>query len=157
MNQHRRAGVKLDFPEHARLPSVPDADESDTLRGVGGRECPTRYECQLAFLTALEARDKRWEQRFEGMEGSVREARAQVAEVRTILLQWLGSKGIRNSDSTPAGQRDGLDISAGPVKVRGRTWVIAAVLLLLGAMGAGSYVLAAWGRPTTTINQPRAK
>jgi UDP-N-acetylglucosamine:LPS N-acetylglucosamine transferase len=131
--------------EHFVLPArqLEDPSEVDTLKGTGRRDCPSMSECQLAFLQALNARDLRWDERIQGIE-------EQVSEVRSILLQWVGSKGIRNSDSTPPA-RGTLNVEAGPVKVRGRTWVIAAVLLLLGAMGAGSYVLAAWGRPTTTI------
>jgi hypothetical protein len=137
--------------EHFVLPTqrIEDPSEADTLKGTGRRDCPSMPECQLAFLQALNDRDKRWEERIHGIE-------EQVAEVRSILLRWVGSKGIRNSDSTPPA-RGTINIEVGPAKFRGKWWVIAAVLLLLGAMGAGSYVLAAWGRPTTTINQPRTK
>jgi hypothetical protein len=136
----RYAAGKVELPDE-ETPSVRDRRKlTQTLSGIGAN-CPVRDSCQLDFLKALNERDEQWEARLHGIE-------QQVSEVRSILMQWVGAKGLRSGDSTPAGQRGALDISAGPVKFRGKAWVIALVLLTLGAMAAGAYVLAEWGRPT---------
>lgn len=125
-----------------QLPSDDDAARdrmSRTIPGVGAVDCPSKASCQLEVVELLNQRDERWEQRLQGIE-------QQVGEVRSILLQWAASKGIRHSsDSTPA--PGNLAVEAGPVKLRGKAWLIAAVLLMLGALAAGAYVLGQWGRP----------
>lgn len=119
-----------------------------TLQGLG--ECPARPECELQFLQSLGDMDRRWEERFGALE-------RQVEETRAILLRDLERRGMSNQDSTPAG-RGTLSIEYGPAKLRGKWWAIAVVVLLVAAIGGGSYVLAKWGRPTTTtFSQPRAK
>ena len=143
----RNAIGKVPLPDDDETPSTRDRRHlTDTLRGVGREECPSMPACQLEFMRSLNERDERWETRLNGIE-------QQVSEVRSILLQWVGSKGIRNSDSTPA-ERGTLDISAGSVKMRGKAWTVAAVVLLLaavlGSIAGGAYVLGEWGRPATT-------
>jgi hypothetical protein len=106
-----------------------------TIPGVG--DCPQRDGCMLEVHRLLE------EMRRE-LSGELRELRVGV----NALLQ---AKGIRNMDSTPAGKRGALDISAGPVKLHGKAFTVAVVALLLaallGTIGAGAYVLGEWGRP----------
>lgn len=134
---------KVPLPDE-ETPSVRDRRKlTNTLAGIGAN-CPAKDACQLEFLKALNERDEQWEERLQGIE-------KQVSEVRGILLQWVGTKGLRSGDSTPA--RGTINIEVGPAKLRGRWWVIGAVLLLLGAMAAGAYVLGEWGRPNTTTNQ----
>jgi hypothetical protein len=155
----RHTGVRLDFPSHADDDLSETEEESDTLKGLGRREHPSMPEFQLAFLQALDKRDQRWEHRFEDIDTQLREARTQVAEIRTIFLQWIGSRGIRNSDNTPrppavpvvvpAPEMIGtLNVEAGPVKLRGRPWIIAALALAAMVLTATAYVLGKWGRPT---------
>lgn len=145
--------------EHRRLAALgvplPDEDgtilrerdrHTKTLVGIGHQECASMPECQLAFLQALNERDSRWEKRLVGIE-------SRLDQVHAVLDNWIASKGIRNTDSTPA--KGALDISAGPVKLRGKAWTVGIVALLLaallGTIAAGAYVLGEWGRPTATV------
>jgi hypothetical protein len=138
-------------------PAVDDAPPSsrshrmrNTLHGIGEqRECPSMNGCQLALLNALNERDARWELRLSGIEG-------RLGQVHAVLDQWLTSKGIRNSDSTPAG-KGALNVEAGPVKLKGKAWIIVALAIAVVSIGAVAYVLGEWGRPTQSqaAQQPK--
>jgi hypothetical protein len=156
----RHTGAKLEFPKNSGKNE--GESESDTLRGVGRQVCHTMPECQVAFLQALNDRDLRLEHRFDGVE-------RQVSEMRTLLLNWLGSKGLRNADNTPrppvhavalppAEMNGTLNVEAGPIKLRGRPWIIAALAVAAMVLTATAYVLGKWGRPThdsDTVHQLR--
>lgn len=108
-----------------------------TIPGIG--DCPQRDGCMLEVHRLLEDMRK--------------ELSGELKELRTGVNALLQAKGIRNMDSTPAG-RGALDISAGPVKMKGKAWTVGVVALLLagllGTIAGGAYVLGEWGRPTVT-------
>jgi hypothetical protein len=124
---------------------------ANTLNGIGS-ECPQRDGCMLAVHELLDEMRKEFTK-------ELRETRTEMRALRTVLDSWLGSKGIRNSDSTPAGQRGALDISAGPVKLKGKALTVAIVALLLactlGTIAGGAYVLGQWGRPTAVVRDSK--
>jgi len=131
------------MPRYAAGNKLMDRQHTPSERSRRLSDCPQRDGCMLSVHELIDEMRKEFT-------GELRETRAEMRALRTVLDNWLGSKGIRVGELTPSGR--GLDISAGPLKLHGKAWTVAVVALLLaatlGTIAAGAYVLGQWGRPT---------
>jgi len=140
---------RLAPPPPRRQMSDHQPDPANTMRGIG---CPQMGDCQAAFLQLIRETNQTWERRMISIEdritaGDERGTRIEerLDSVYSLLLKAMQASKIKDQALTPSGNAGFVDLSAGPVKVRGRVAAIVGTVLLLGAFAGTAYVLAEWG------------
>jgi hypothetical protein len=94
-----------------------------TLPGIA--DCPQRDGCMLEVRDLINGMRKEFSE-------ELRETRGEVKALRTVLDNWVGSKGIRNTDSTPTqAPNSTAEIKTDKWRVRAPVWAALALAVLL--------------------------
>lgn len=105
-----------------------------------------------ATVRELDRRDDRIELRIESLESRL-DARFQGLDARIDALPALVAEAMRASQPTPV--PDVVDVSAGPLKLKGGKLAVV-LAIVLSIVGGGAWVLAQWGRPVSApVTAPR--